>query len=137
MNHYNETGKLDLTPIPKDFSQPINRIDQAAMIHDVKYISPNLQDRHKADVDLIHANNNITSPTAREKLERGLVNMIMKLKITTGSGQRKAKLDAIKKLYDNPDDDHKDVSNLNPDSDYDPVEVEVHDEDRLAKELHH
>ena len=71
MDHYNETGKLDITPIPKDFSHPINRIDQAAMIHDVKYISSNLQDRHKADVDLIHANNNITSPTAREKLERG------------------------------------------------------------------
>ena len=47
MNHYNETGKLDIIPIPKDFYHPINRIDQAAMIHDVKYISPNLQDRHK------------------------------------------------------------------------------------------
>ena len=43
MNHYNETGKLDITPILKDFSRPINRIDQTAMIHDVKYISPNLQ----------------------------------------------------------------------------------------------
>ena len=50
-----------------------------------------VQDRHKADVDLIHATNNITSLTAREKLERGLVNMIMKLKITTGLGQQKAK----------------------------------------------
>ena len=45
MDHYNETGKLDITPIPKDFSHPINRIDQAAMIHDVIYITPNLQDR--------------------------------------------------------------------------------------------
>ena len=52
-------------PVPKDFSHTINRIDQTAMIHDVKYISPNLQDSYKADVDLIHANNNITSPTAR------------------------------------------------------------------------
>ena len=51
--------------------------------------------------------------------------MIMKLKITTGSGQRKAKLDAIKKLYANPDDDH------NPDSDSEPTEI--HDEDCLAK----
>ena len=33
MNHYNETCKLDITPIPKDFSHPINKIDQAAMIH--------------------------------------------------------------------------------------------------------
>ena len=106
-------------------------IDQVAVIHNVKYISPNLQDRHKADVDLIHANNHITSPTAREKLERGLVNMIMKLKITTRLGQRKAKLDATKKLYNNPDHNH------NPDSDFDPAEVEVHDEVRLAKELHH
>ena len=127
MDHYNESGKLDITPIPKDFSKPINRIDEAAMIHDVKYISTNLQDRHKADVDLIHANNNITSPTAREKLERGLVNMIMKMKITTGTGQpRKAKLEAIKKLYDNPD-----IA--------DPIQEtqEVHDDDSLAKELHH
>ena len=58
MDHYNETGKLDKTQIPKDFSHPINRIDQAVMIHDVKYISPNLQDRYKGDVDLIHTNNN-------------------------------------------------------------------------------
>ena len=48
MNHYNETGKLDITLISKDFSHPINRIDQSAMIHDVKYISPNLQDRQKS-----------------------------------------------------------------------------------------
>ena len=43
MDQYNETGKLDIKPIPKDFSQPINRIDQAAMIHDVKYISSNFK----------------------------------------------------------------------------------------------
>ena len=59
--------------------------------------------------------------------------MIMKLKITTGSEQQKAKLDAIKKLYASPD--HKDVSNTNPDSNSELPEVR--DEDRLAKELHH
>ena len=53
--------------------------------------------------------------------------MIMKLKITTGSGQQKAKLDAIRKLYVNHDGD----------SNSEPTEVEVYNEDLLAKELHH
>ena len=53
-DQYNETGVFDIAPVPKDFSQPINRIDQAAMKHDVKYISPDFKNRHVADVEMIH-----------------------------------------------------------------------------------
>ena len=54
MNNYNKTSKLNIDPIPKNDSVSINRIDQAAMKHDVKYISNNLKDRHVADVEMIH-----------------------------------------------------------------------------------
>ena len=72
MNNYNETEKLDIPPIPKQNSRPINKIYQAAMQHDVDYISKDLQDRHVAGVKLIHRTNNIPNPTIREKLEVGV-----------------------------------------------------------------
>ena len=34
MNNFNETGDLNIDPIPTSDSIPINRIDQAAMKHD-------------------------------------------------------------------------------------------------------
>ena len=56
------------------------------MKHDVKYISNDLQDRHVADVQMIHELNNINNPTPRERLERGIVNAIMKMKLVLGQG---------------------------------------------------
>ena len=84
INNYYETGLLDINPIPKDSSIPINRIDQAALKHDIKYISKDLKDRHVADVEMIHEMNNIPNPTFREKLERFLIKSIMKGKILFG-----------------------------------------------------
>ena len=81
MNNYNETGNLDIVPIPTSDYIPINRIDNAAMKHDVKYISNDLRDRHVADVEMIHEINNIPNPTFRERLERGIVKAIMKTKL--------------------------------------------------------
>ena len=81
INSYNETGNLNIDPIPTSDSIPINRIDQAAMKHDVKYISNYLRDRHVADVEMIHEINNIPNPTFRERLESGIVKAIMKTKL--------------------------------------------------------
>ena len=53
MNNFNDTGDLNIDPIPTPDSVPINRIDNAAMKHDVKYISNDLKYRHVADVDMI------------------------------------------------------------------------------------
>ena len=65
MNNFNETSNLNIDPIPSSDSIPINRIDNAAMEHDVKYISNDLRDRHVADVEMIHEINNIPNPTFR------------------------------------------------------------------------
>ena len=88
MNNYNETGKLDIIPIPTSDSILINRVDTAAMKHDVKYIFNDLRDRHVADVEMIHEINNIPNPTFRERLERGFVKAIMKTKLMIGQISR-------------------------------------------------
>ena len=120
--------------MPKEEHQPVNRIDAIAMQHDIEYISKDLQDRHVADVKMIHRMDNIPNPTFREKLERFLIKSIMKGKIMIGQGLpegvvkpvlRLAKDLAIKKIFENPDyvEEVKDTKLL--------------DEDPLAKELHH
>ena len=50
------------------------------------YISKDLQDRHVADVKMIHKIKNISNPTFREKLERFIFKSIMKGKIMLGQG---------------------------------------------------
>ena len=128
MNNYNKTSKLNIDPIPKNDSVPINRIDQAAMKHDVKYISNDLKDRHVADVEMIHEINNIPNPTFRERLERGIVKAIMKTKLLLGQGLPRAAKDiANKKIIEiGNENESKEVKS-----------VELQDEDPLAKELHH
>ena len=79
--------RLDENNIPKPGEEPINRVDAAALNHDIAYESENIEDRHIADVKLIHEVNRIPNPTIKEKLERALVKNIMKAKITFGSGQ--------------------------------------------------
>ena len=79
MNKFNETGFLNIPTIFTNDSIPINRINNDAMKHDIKYISNNLEDRHVAGVEMIHEINNIPNPTFRERLERGIVKAIIKL----------------------------------------------------------
>ena len=55
-------------------------------MHDIDYISKDLQDRHVADVKMIHQIYNIPNPNFREKLERYIVKSIMKEKILIGQG---------------------------------------------------
>ena len=102
MNNYNETGKLDISPIPKENSIPIDRIDQAAMQHDIDYISKDLKDRHVNDFKMRHQINNISNPTLKEKLERSIVKSNMKGKIMLGQGlERHAKNNSNKKIFKN------------------------------------
>ena len=133
MNNYNKTSKLNIDPIPKNDSIPINRIDNAAMKHDIKYISNDLKDRHVADVEMIHEINNIPNPTFRERLERGIVKAIMKTKLMLGQGLPRAAKDiANKKIIEQANDDQA--------SDEQPklqTKIQLQDDDPLAKELHH
>ena len=74
----------DLTP--KDFSKPINRVDEAAMWHDIKYINESKEARQQADNEMIDELQNIHNPTFREKVERGIVIPILKAKKWIGLG---------------------------------------------------
>lgn len=67
----------------------INPLDNACMQHDIAYISSNLGDRHKADLQLKNmAKQRLASKDASrgEKVASWLVNKIMKAKIRTGAG---------------------------------------------------
>lgn len=66
--------------------KPIDRIDEAAMKHDIKYSKyDDLRKRHEADKEMIREVLNINNPTWRERLERGVVLIILGFKALVGS----------------------------------------------------
>ena len=76
--------KEDLTP--KDWSLPINKVDEASLKHDIAYMDKTLEARHKADEIIIDELRNIDNPTFREKIERGIVIPILQSKKWLGLG---------------------------------------------------
>lgn len=76
--------RLDENKRPKPGHEPVNRVDAAALKHDIAYKSKDLRIRHKADIDLIHDLNNIQNPTKEEKKQMKLVKLAMKGKIFLG-----------------------------------------------------
>src|SRR6266853_2100852 len=74
----------DLTP--KDWSMPINKVDEASLKHDIKYMDKSLEARHKADDEMIQELNNIYNPTFREKVERSIIIPILRTKRWIGLG---------------------------------------------------
>ena len=71
---------------PKDWSQPINRVDQAAYKHDLAYRSEEKETRQIADQEMIKELQDISNPSFREKIERGIVIPILKTKKFLGLG---------------------------------------------------
>jgi hypothetical protein len=81
--------RLDNQDNPNPGEEPINAIDEACRIHDIAYRSGDLQQRHLADVKLIHALNSITGNTSvsfKEKLASWLIKSAMKGKLMLGAG---------------------------------------------------
>ena len=60
--------RLDENMNPKPGEEPVNRVDAAALKHDIAYVSENIQDIHVVDVKMIHELNNINNLTLREKI---------------------------------------------------------------------
>ena len=79
----------DLTP--KDWSKPINKVDTAAYHHDLCYAkNPDRKTRNKVcDKQMIRELNEITNPSLREKLERGIVKNLINHKVNLGLGFKK------------------------------------------------
>ena len=72
---------------PKPGELPINRIDQAALKHDIYYRDhSDVNERHFADLQMINELKNIPSPTFRERIERAIVIKILQTKMKFGQG---------------------------------------------------
>ena len=92
---HNFTGpgtKLDkrLNPdgTPRDWSKPINRVDEAACHQDHCYAkNPDTRTRNEVyDREMLRELAPITNPTLRERMERGLVGSMIKTKANLGLG---------------------------------------------------
>ena len=57
--------------------EPINAIDEACRIHDLAYLSDDLQQRHLADVNLIHAINAIPDKSIKEKVASAIIKKLL------------------------------------------------------------
>ena len=89
---------------PKEFSKPINRIDEAAYQHDLAYrdAGDDLDRKHEADRIMLKLLDSITDPTVRERLERVVVKAALKAKLFLGVG-----LDPILNRNELADELHK------------------------------
>ncbi len=93
--------RLDQNNNVIDNNYPINRIDQAAMKHDIFYRdNEDLNARHTADKIMIQELNAIENPTLRENFERMIVKKALQAKVKLGIGlpPRKSKQKAVEFL---------------------------------------
>jgi len=97
---HNFTGpgtKLDrrLNPdgTPRDWSKPINRVDEAAYLHDLCYAkNQHTRTRNKiCDREMQRELAQITNPSLRERMERGLVGSMIKAKANLSLGLKKTR----------------------------------------------
>jgi len=78
--------RLDEDGAPKPGCETVDRVDEAALRHDIAYSKHNdLRHRNMADKEMIHSLLNIEQPTCRERCERCFVLPIMYLKRIIGS----------------------------------------------------
>ena len=83
--------RLNADGTPKSWSMPINRVDQAAYRHDICYA------KHKdtttrnsiCDKNVLDELGRIDNPTAREKMDRGIVRPLIGTKVRFGLGIKK------------------------------------------------
>ena len=83
--------RLNPDGTPKEWSKPVDRVDNAAYYHDLAYNQySDTASRNVADRAMITALNNIPDPSFRERLERTIVKPILSPKSSLGLGLKKA-----------------------------------------------
>lgn len=66
--------------------EPVDRVDEAALHHDIKYTKyKDFMHRHEADKEMMRELVNIENPTWCERIERGIVLIILGLKTLVGT----------------------------------------------------
>ena|ERR1700733_4589518 len=79
--------RLNPDGTPKEWSKPVDRIDQAAYKHDLAYArSADSASRIAADRIMVDELDRIQNPTIRERIERSLVKPILSTKAHLGLG---------------------------------------------------
>jgi len=71
---------------PRKGFEPVDRVDEAAMKHDIKYQQfDDLRHRNEADREMLRELRNIENPSCRERMERCFVIPIITIKKWIGS----------------------------------------------------
>jgi len=79
--------RLNPDRTPKNWSEPVDRVDNAAYYHDLAYDRhADVAARNAADVRMVNELNNIPNPTVRERIERAVVKPILSVKEKLGLG---------------------------------------------------
>ena len=83
--------RLNPDGTPKDWSRPINRVDTAALHHDLCYANhPDRKSRNEiCDSEMLRELDRITNPTLRERIDKGIVRDIINAKVNMGLGLKK------------------------------------------------
>ena len=77
---------------PKPWSKPVDRVDNAAYHHDLGYAEyTDTPHRNELDRQMVNELNNISNPTIRERIERGIVKPILATKANLGLGLKTTK----------------------------------------------
>ena len=77
---------------PKDFSKPIDRVDEAAYYHDLAYNKySDTENRNIADREMLQQLDSIENPSFREKIEMAIIKPIINTKQRFGLGLRDRK----------------------------------------------
>lgn len=92
--------RLDENDQSYEHSKPINRVDEAAMYHDIAYrdTKDDLKKKHEADKILIDRLNNFQSPTFRERLGGFLAKNALRAKVKLGLGVNGETEELFKKI---------------------------------------
>ncbi|ESO94422.1 hypothetical protein LOTGIDRAFT_175420 [Lottia gigantea] len=78
--------RLDQNDKPKPGEEPVNRVDAAALKHDILYRNKDITSRHEADKQMIIKLENIPNPTFKERIQRALIIKLLKAKMKMGMG---------------------------------------------------
>ncbi|ESP02097.1 hypothetical protein LOTGIDRAFT_157246 [Lottia gigantea] len=73
--------RLDENDKPKPGEEPVNRVDAAALKHDILYRNKDITSRHEADKQMIIELENIPNPTFKERMQRALIIKLLKAKM--------------------------------------------------------
>ncbi|ESO92968.1 hypothetical protein LOTGIDRAFT_161996 [Lottia gigantea] len=73
--------RLDENDKPKPGVKPVNRVDAAALKHDILYRNKDITSKHEADKQMITELENIPNPTFKERMQRALIIKLLKAKM--------------------------------------------------------